>query len=77
MGKIITLEQLAEIDMYLAKGVRVYFCKTVESGFEILRTEDFASFKAIGKELANRWRYKVLRIDIINDLICVYATFVD
>ena len=37
MGKIITLEQLAEIDMYLAKGVRVYFCKTVESGFEILR----------------------------------------
>lgn len=63
--------------MYLGKGVQVSFCKTVENGFEILRTEDFVSFKAIGKELANRWRYKVLRIDTLNDLICVYVTFVD
>ena len=77
MEKIITLEQLSEIDMYLGKGVRVAFCETVESGFEILRTEDFVSFRAIGKELANRWRYKVLRIDTLNDLICIYVTFVD
>ena len=77
MEKKITLEQLSEIEMDLGKGVRIAFCESVENGFEVLRTEDFVSFKAIKKELANRWRYKVIRIDTLNDLICVYVTFVD
>ena len=73
MNKIITLEELSEIKNVLGKGVRVAFCSSEEDDFEVLRREDFVSFKAIKKELANRWRYKVFRIDTLNDLMCVYV----
>ena len=77
MENIITLEALSEIGNGLGQGVRVAFCSSNVDDFEILRKEDFVSFKAIKKELANRWRYRVFRIDTLNDLMCVYVTFVD
>lgn len=77
MENIITLEKLSEIKNGLGKGVRVAFCSTDTDDFEVLRKEDFVSFKAIKKELENRCRYRVFRIDTLNDLICVYVTFID
>lgn len=76
MDKIITLEELSEIKNYLAKGVRVAFCSSEEDDFEVLRKEDFISFKAIKKGGLARWRYKVFRIDTLNDLICVYVVII-
>ena len=73
MDKIITLEELSELKNVLGRGVRVVFCSSEEDGFEVLRKEDFVSFKAIKKELTNRWRYKVFRIDTLNDLMCAYV----
>ena len=77
MDKIITLEELSEIKNVLGKGVRVAFCSSEENDFEVLRKEDFISFNAIKKELANRWRYKVFRIDTLNDLMCVYVVIIN
>ena len=62
--------------IYYGKGVRVAFCSSEEDDFEVLRREDFVSFGAIKKELANRWRYKVFRIDTLNDLMCVYVVII-
>lgn len=76
MEKKITLEQLSEIEMGLGKGVRVAFCSSEEDDFEVLRKEDFSSFKAIKKELANRWRYKVFRIDTLDNFMCVYVVII-
>ena len=66
-----------EIKNVLGKGVRVAFCSSEENDFEVLRKEDFISFNAIKKELANRWRYKVFRIDTLNDLMCVYVVIIN
>ena len=56
--------------------MRVAFCSSEENDFEVLRKEDFISFNAIKKEFANRWRYKVFRIDTLNDLMCVYVVII-
>lgn len=73
MNKIITLEELSEIKNDLGKGVQVLFCSSEKDGFEVIRRENFTSFEAIKDELVNRRRYKVFRIDTLNDIICVYV----
>ena len=74
---MVTLKNLSEIENVLGKGVRIAFCTSEEDDFEVLRKEDFISFKAIKKGLANLWIYKVFRIDVLNDLMCVYVVIVD
>lgn len=76
MDKIITLEELSEIKNVLGKGVRVAFCSSESDDFEVMRKEDFISFKALKTELSNKWRYKVFRIDTLNDLMCVYVVII-
>lgn len=74
MKNIITLEALSEIGNGLGKGVRVAFCSSDANDFEVLRKEDFISFKAIKKEITDGCQYRVFRIDTLNDLMCVYVT---
>ena len=73
MSRVITLEDLSEINNALGKGVRVAICSSEEDDFEVLKLKDFISFHGIKREFPNIWRYKVFRIDTLNDLMCVYV----
>lgn len=73
MNKNITLEMLSNVQNWLGHGVRIAFCTSENDGFEVMRTVDYTSFKDIKNVLANLWRYKVFRIDTLNDLMCVYV----
>lgn len=73
MNKNITLEMLSNVQNWLGHGVRIAFCTSENDGFEVMRTVDCTSFKDIKNVLANLWRYKVFRIDTLNDLMCVYV----
>lgn len=73
MNKNITLEMLSNVKNWLGHGVRIAFCTSENDGFEVMKTVDCTSFKDIKNVLANLWRYKVFRIDTLNDLMCVYV----
>lgn len=73
MNKNITLEMLSDVQNWLGHGVRIAFCTSEDDGFEVMRTVDCTSFKDIKNVLANMWRYKVFRIDTLNDMMCVYV----
>lgn len=73
MNKNITLEMLSNVQNWLGHGVRIAFCTSENDDFEVMRTVDCTSFKDIKNVLANLWRYKVFRIDTLNDLMCVYV----
>ena len=77
MEKIITLEELSEIQNLIGQGVRVVFCSSEDNDFVILGMKDFISFKAIKEEITDRCRYKVFRIDSSNDIICVYVVTIE
>lgn len=73
MNKNITLEMLTNVQNRLGHGVRIAFCTSEIDDFEVMKTVDCTSFKDIKNVLANLWRYKVFRIDTLNDLMCVYV----
>lgn len=73
MKENITLEMLSNVQNWLGHGVRIAFCTSENDDFEVMRTVDCTSFKDIKNALANLWRYKVFRIDTLNDLMCVYV----
>lgn len=71
MEDIITLKQLAKIQNWLAKGVRIAFCSD-ENAF-VTEKIDMINFKEIKEKVNNPEKYRVFRIDTSNDLICVYV----
>ena len=73
MDKIITLEMISYIQNWLGHGVRIAFCSTEDDGFEVLEKIDCSSFHNIIKKVEDIWKYKVFRLDTLNDLICAYV----
>ena len=71
MEEIITLKQLSNVQNWLGKGVRVAFCSD-ENAF-VTEKIDIISFKGIKEKVENPEKYRVFRIDTLNDLICVYV----
>ena len=68
---MITLKQLLKIQNFLSKGIRIAFCLD-ESAF-ITNKIDMISFKQIKDDISNPEKFRVFRIDSLNDLICVYV----
>ena len=73
MKENITLKMLSSIQTWLGHGVRIAFCTSEKDDFEVMKTIDCVSFKNIEKVIMDTWKYKVFRIDTLNDLICVYV----
>ena len=71
MEEIITLKQLSNVQNWLGKGVRIAFCSD-ESAF-VTNKIDMVNFKQIKKQIFSPEKFKVFRIDSLNDLICVYV----
>lgn len=71
MEEIITLKQLSNIQNWLAKGVRIVFCLD-ESAF-VTNKIDMVNFKQIKEDIDSPEKFRVFRIDSLNDLICVYV----
>ena len=42
-----------------------------------MKTIDCVSFKNIEKLITGTWKYKVFRIDTLNDLMCVYVVDIE
>lgn len=72
MKENITLKMLSGIQNWLGHGVIIAFCTSENDGFEVMKTINCISFKNIEKVITDTWKYKVFRIDTLNDLICVY-----
>ena len=71
MEEVITLKQLSNIQNWLAKGVRIAFC--LDEGAFITHKIDMVNFKQIKEQITNSEKFRVFRIDSLNDLICVYV----
>ena len=71
MEEVITLKQLSSVQNWLAKGVRIAFCLD-ESAF-VTNKIDMANFKQIKEQIFSPEKFRVFRIDSLNDLICVYV----
>lgn len=73
MKENITLKMLSGIQNWLGHGVRIAVCTSEKDDFEVVKTIDCISFKNVEKVITDTWKYKVFRIDTLNDLICVYV----
>lgn len=71
MKEIITLKQLSYIQNWLSVGVRVAFCSD-ENAF-VTEKIDMLNFMQIREKIENPERYRVFRMDTLDDLICVYV----
>ena len=71
MEEVITLKQLSNVQNWLAKGVRIAFCSD-ESAF-VTNKIDMVNFKQIKEQIFSPEKFRVFRIDSLNDLICVYV----
>ena len=71
MEEVITLNQLSNVQNWLAKGVRIAFCLD-ESAF-VTNKIDMINFKQIKEQISSPEKFRVFRIDSSNDLICVYV----
>ena len=71
MEEVITLKQLSNVQNWLAKGVRIAFCSD-ESAF-VTNKIDLVNFKQIKEQIFSPEKFRVFRIDSLNDLICVYV----
>ena len=71
MEEVFTLKQLSNVQNRLAKGVRIAFCSD-ESAF-VTNKIDIVNFKQIKEQILNPEKFRVFRIDSLNDLICVYV----
>ena len=71
MEEVTTLKHLSNIQNWLAKGVRIAFCSD-ESTF-VTDKIDLVNFKQIKEQIFSPEKFRVFRIDSLNDLICVYV----
>ena len=71
MEEVITLKQLSNVQNWLGKGVRIAFCLDEDSF--VTNKIDLINFKQIKEQISNPEKFKVFRIDSLDDLICVYV----
>ena len=71
MEEVITLKQLSNVQNWLGKSVRIAFCLDEDSF--VTNKIDLINFKQIKEQISNPEKFKVFRIDSLDDLICVYV----
>ena len=71
MEEVITLKQLSNVQNWLEKGVRIAFCLD-EDPF-VTNKIDLVNFKQIKEQISNPEKFRVFRIDSLDDLICAYV----
>ena len=71
MEEVTTLKHLSNIQNWLSKGVRIAFCSD-ENAF-VTNKIDMVNFKQIKEQISSPEKFRVFRIDSLNDLICVYV----
>lgn len=71
MEEMITLKQLSNVQNWLAKAVRIAFCLD-EDAF-VTNKIDMINFKQIKEQIVSPEKFRVFRIDSLNDLIWVYV----
>lgn len=73
MDTIITLEMISNIKNILGHGIIVAFCSSENDDMQILNRVKCTSFKDIKQKISDMHQYKVFRIDVLNDQMCVYT----
>ena len=71
MEEVITLKQLSNVQNWIGKGVRIAFCLDEDSS--VVYKIDIVNFKQIKEQIFNLEKFRVFRIDSLDDLICVYV----
>lgn len=71
MEEVITLKQLSNVQNWLGKGVRIAFCS--DESASVTNKIDMTNFKQIKEQIFSPEKFRVFRIDSLNDLICVYV----
>ena len=71
MEEVITLKQLSNVQNWIGKGVRIAFCLDEDSS--AVYKIDIVNFKQIKEQIFNLEKFRVFRIDSLDDLICVYV----
>lgn len=66
-----TLDTFVDMKHDLGGYIRICFCTDREVS-QIIKTSDLTSFKAI-KNIKNAHKFKVFRLDCLNDVICLYV----
>ena len=72
MEEVITLKQLSNVQNWIGKGVRIAFCLNEDTC--TTNKIDIINFKQIKEQISNLEKFRVFRIDSLDDLICVYVT---
>ena len=71
MEEVITLKQLSNVQNWLGKGIRIAFC--LDKDPFVTNKIDLVNFKQIKEQISNPEKFRVFRIDSLDDLICVYV----
>ena len=71
MKKVITLKQLSNVQIWLGKGVRIVFCLDEDSF--VTNKIDLINFEQIKEQISNPEKFRIFRIDSLDNLICVYV----
>ena len=71
MEEVITLKQLSNVQNWIGKGVRIAFC--LDEYSSVTNKIDLINFKQIKEQISNPEKFRIFRIDSLDDLICVYV----
>ena len=76
-GLVVTLKAFSTIKSQFNKGIKIEICKeTGKNFFSIERIFDCETFDDIRKQVRKPENYKVIRMDIVEDVIQVYAVLI-